>query len=43
MSERLPVGPGNRLLSAAEFHRLAGVPPEIEWFKNIRNPHTKRA
>ena len=32
-----------RLLTAAEFHRLADVPPEVEWFKNIRNPHTKRA
>ncbi len=32
-----------RLLTAAEFKRLADVPPEVEWFKNIRNPHTKRA
>jgi integrase/recombinase XerD len=32
-----------RLLTAAEFQRLADVPPEIEWFKNIRNPNTKRA
>src|SRR5579863_5269566 len=32
-----------RLLSAAEFQRLANVPPEVEWFKNIRNPSTKRA
>ena len=32
-----------RLLTAAEFQRLADVPPEVEWFKNIRNPHTKRA
>ena len=32
-----------RLLSAAEFQRLADVPPEVEWFKNIRNPSTKRA
>jgi site-specific recombinase XerD len=32
-----------RLLSAAEFQRLTDVPPEVEWFANIRNPHTKRA
>ncbi len=33
----------NRLLTAAEFQELRDVPPEREWFKNIRNPHTKRA
>src|SRR5258707_15582318 len=33
----------SRLLTAAEFQRLANVPPEVEWFKNIRNPSTKRA
>ena len=33
----------NRLLTAEEFKRLAEVPPEAEWFKNIRNPATKRA
>src|SRR5258708_39445569 len=32
-----------RLLTSAEFQRLAEVPPEVEWFKNIRNPNTKRA
>src|ERR1700728_2836021 len=32
-----------QLLTAAEFQRLADVPPEVEWFKNIRNPSTKRA
>jgi integrase/recombinase XerD len=32
-----------RLLTAAEFQRLSDVPPEVEWFKNICNPHTKRA
>jgi integrase/recombinase XerD len=32
-----------RLLTAAEFQRLADVPPEVEWFRNIRNLHTKRA
>jgi hypothetical protein len=32
-----------RLLAAAEFHRLADVPPEVEWFANISNAHTRRA
>lgn len=32
-----------RFLTSAEFQRLAEVPPEVEWFKNIRNPNTKRA
>ena len=35
--------PGNRLLTAAEFHRLADVPPEVEWFRNIKNASTERA
>ena len=29
--------PAERLLTAAEFHRLADVPPEFEWFANIKN------
>jgi integrase/recombinase XerD len=33
----------NRLLTAAEFHRLADVPPEVEWFANLTNPSTRRA
>ena len=39
MSEQLPaeIAPANRLLTAAEFHRLADVPPEVEWFANITN------
>ena len=45
MSEQLPARliPSNRLLTAAEFHRLADVPPEVEWFANISNAHTRRA
>jgi len=35
--------PGTRLLTAAEFHRLAEVPPEVEWFANLSNPSTRRA
>src|ERR1700733_2056026 len=43
-SARAPVKVKNtRLLTAAEFQRLADVPPEVEWFANIRNPSTRRA
>src|SRR5271165_5464419 len=44
MSEQLPaaIAPASRLLTAAEFHRLADVPPE-EWFANLSNPSTRRA
>jgi integrase/recombinase XerD len=31
------------VLTAAEFQRLARVPPEVEWFANIRNASTRRA
>jgi integrase/recombinase XerD len=37
------ITPSDRLLTAAQFHRLADVPPEVEWFANIRNPSTRRA
>src|SRR6202167_5141056 len=45
MSEQLPtqIAPADRLLTAAEFHRLADVPPEVEWFANISTPHTRRS
>jgi integrase/recombinase XerD len=33
----------NRLLTADEFQRLADIPPEVEWFRNLDNPHTERA
>jgi integrase/recombinase XerD len=39
----IPLPPGERLLTAAAFHRLAEVPPEIEWFANISNPNSRRA
>jgi integrase/recombinase XerD len=35
--------PTGRLLTAAEFRRLADVPPEVEWFANLTNPCTRRA
>src|SRR3954470_17961686 len=43
-ADQLPteIAPTSRLLTAAEFHRLADVPPEIEWFANLSNPHTRR-
>jgi integrase/recombinase XerD len=31
------IAPANRLLIQAEFHRLADVPPEVEWFANLSN------
>ncbi len=37
------IAPASRLLTAAEFHRLADVPPEVEWFANLSNPSTRRA
>ena len=37
------IAPADRLLTAAEFQKLADVPPEVEWFANISNPHTRRA
>ena len=33
----------NRLLTNEDFHRLAEVPPEIEWFANINNAQTRRS
>src|SRR5689334_25236106 len=36
------IGPKNRLLTSAEFHHLAAMPPEVEWFANIRNAGTRR-
>jgi integrase/recombinase XerD len=33
----------SRLLTAAEFHQLADVPPEVEWFANLSNPSTRRS
>ena len=43
-ADQLPteIAPAGRLLTAAEFHRLADVPPEIEWFANLSNAGTRR-
>jgi hypothetical protein len=32
-----------RGLTAVEFNKLADVPPEVEWFANIRNRNTRVA
>ncbi len=37
------IAPAARLLTAAEFHGLADVPPVIEWFANLTNPGTRRS
>jgi site-specific recombinase XerD len=39
----VPINTRPGVLTAAEFQRLADVPPEAEWFKNLDNSHTKRA
>src|SRR5437867_309234 len=41
----LPAGAADehRLLTQAEFQRLADVPLEIEWFANLKNENTRRA
>jgi len=41
--ENLPTSSPPRLLTNADFARLADVPPEIEWFANIDNAQTRRA
>jgi integrase/recombinase XerD len=41
-TEIVPVTPAGRLLTAAEFYRLADVPPGVEWFANLSNPNTRR-
>src|SRR5882724_6562925 len=43
MDENAIVKAENRGLTAAEFYKLADVPPEIEWFANLRNPNTRTA
>ena len=44
-TDQLPIqiAPADRLLTAAEFQKLADVPPEVEWFANLGNAHTRRA
>jgi hypothetical protein len=35
--------PEGKRLSRAEFQGLSDMPPELEWFANLDNPHTRRA
>jgi hypothetical protein len=30
-------------LTASQFHTLAEIPAELEWFANLPNPNTRRA
>ncbi|MFM0566505.1 hypothetical protein [Paraburkholderia sediminicola] len=40
----LPTSPDReQRLTVAQFHQLADVPPEAEWFANLDNPRTRRA
>jgi site-specific recombinase XerD len=39
----VPVSGGGRLLTAADFQRLADVPAEVEWFANLGSTSTRRA
>jgi integrase/recombinase XerD len=43
LSAAITSAPHSRALTATEFHRLAEVPPEVEWFANLTNAHTRRA
>lgn len=38
-----PSPDSTRLLTNADFKRLADVPPEVEWFANIDNAQTRRS
>jgi site-specific recombinase XerD len=42
-SQGLTIGNGKRFLTAQEFHKLADVPPEAEWFANLKCDNTRRA
>ncbi|WP_438390490.1 hypothetical protein [Caballeronia sp. DA-9] len=43
MSILLTLPERQQRLTAAQFHQLADVPPEAEWFANLDNPCTRRA
>jgi hypothetical protein len=42
-AEKNVVSVEGRFLTRAEFHRLADVPPETEWFANLDNENTRLA
>ncbi len=35
--------PSLQRLDEAAFQQLAEIPPEVEWFANLRNPNTRKA
>src|SRR5215216_3146900 len=39
----VPAASTSGLLTRHDFHELASVPAEVEWFANIDNPRTRRA
>lgn len=42
--DALAVSPASgAMLTSAQFHQLAAVPPALAWFANIDNPQTRRA
>jgi site-specific recombinase XerD len=38
-TQLVPIVPGS--LSTAQFAALSAIPPEAEWFANLRNRHTR--
>ena len=38
-TQLVPITPGS--LSTAQFDALSAIPPETEWFANLRNRHTR--
>lgn len=42
-TNELVISGNSRALTSPQFHALAGVPPETEWFNNIDNPNTRTA
>jgi site-specific recombinase XerD len=42
-TEALVSASKSRVLTRAEFHGLAEMPAELEWFANIDNPRTRRS
>lgn len=43
MADVVAVYERQRTLTAAEFLQLADMPPEVEWFANLRSRHTRAA
>jgi hypothetical protein len=43
MTTQPAVIPAPASLTTAQFHTLAEIPPELEWFANLPNPNTRRA